>query len=243
MVGRQEFVKSLISALINGRRIILYGPIGAGKSTILHAIAEQLGGIDYPCGMAPRTATLSDITEALHRAFPDVNAEGWTKRRTRNHLSGIVEDQGAALLLDHFQDLGTASKGFLRSLWTSRAGILVAVDVEFPRDAKCFNALKMTDVKIEVPRLDARSMRKIFEITIQESRLPRPLLQKEWQSLLQIAAGRPGWIRLMGLKIADARYWREGSLQTGFLRIDISSEIAEQYLGDSFTNHAQRGLS
>ena len=231
VVGRSRLIKSLIAPLMGDKRIVLHGPIGIGKSTILLEVERQLRDVGYPCGLAPTTATLGDITRALLQVYPDVNVAEWSQRRIRSHLKLAAEDQAGVLLLDHFQDIGTASKGFLKSLWTLKVGILAAVDVEFPRDMQRFRSIKMTDEKIAVPRLDAESMWLIFESAAQTRPLPRSPDEKEWRALLRAAKGRPGWIKLMGLKAGDARYWSEGRLLTGLLRIDVSSEIAGQYLG------------
>ena len=223
----------MLAPLMSDKRIVLHGPIGIGKSTILIEVAGQLRNIGYPCGLAPTTATLGDITRALLQVYPDVNVVDWSQRRIRGHLKLAAEDRGGVLLLDHFQDIGTASKGFLKSLWTLKVGVMAAVDVEFPRDMRRFRSIKMTDMRVAVPRLDADSMRLVFDSAAQGRPLPRPPDEKEWRALLRIAKGRPGWMKLMGLKAGDARYWSDGRLQTGSLRIDVSSEIAEQYLGFS----------
>ncbi len=226
-------IKSLIALLMGDKRIVLHGPIGSGKSTILLEIERQLRDIGYPCGLAQTTATLGDITRALLQVYPDANVAEWSQRRIRGHLKLAAENQAGVLLLDHFQDIGTASKGFLKSLWALKVGILAAVDVEFPRDMSRFRSLKMTDEKIAVPRLDAETMWLIFQSAAKTQPLPRFPNEKEWRALLRIAKGRPGWMKLMGLKAGNARYWSDDRLLTGLLRIDVSSELAGQYLGVS----------
>jgi len=193
--------------------------------------AARLGAIGYPCGVAARTATLGDITEAMRRVYPDFAGADGPRRRIRSRLSRAAEEVGGVLLLDHFQDLGAASKGFLKSLWTLRVGILAVVDVEFPRDTAPFRGLKMTDETIALPRLDAKSMRRVFEAAVGERAVPRWPNEREWRALLRIAKGRPGWMERLAVGAAEARYWRDGGLETGLLRIDVAAGFAAEYIG------------
>lgn len=227
-------MKSLLPPLTGGKRVVLYGPIGIGKSAILHEVAKRLRTIGCPYGLASSTATLHDITRALLQVYPEYDIEEWSQQRIRGRMKIAAENRAGVLLLDHFQDIGTASKGFLKQLWTLKIGILAAVDVEFPRDAARFRSLKMTDKRIEVPPLDKDSMMTIFETAAGEHPLPRPPDDKERRAILRNANGRPGWIKMMGQRAGKPRYWNDGRLLTGLLRIDVSSDIAGQYLGISF---------
>lgn len=56
VVGRSRELESIVAALAAGRHLLLEGPPGTGKSTVLRAIAEQVGGgIEFVEGNAELT--------------------------------------------------------------------------------------------------------------------------------------------------------------------------------------------
>lgn len=241
IIGRDRLIETLIDRLADDRRIVLYGPIGSGKTTILREILRRLREAGRACALAPVTATLGDITTAMLGIYPEFDGTHLSRRQVRGRMKLAAEDRPGALLLDHVRDIGTASRGFLQSIWTLKVGVLAAVDVEFPRDMRRLQALRMRDLTMPVPPLGAAAMRRVFDAAAASGALPRPLSDIEWRSLLGAARGRPGWIRLMGDLATDERYWSDEGLHTGRLRADAASAMAARYLGDAvpaFSAHA-----
>jgi MoxR-like ATPase len=132
MIGREKLVENVTDLVIGGAEVLLHGPMGIGKTTILEAVATRVRSTGRPCGFAPRTKGLGDVTGALAAAFPEANAP--TQRRLRNMLLRHVEKRPAVLVLDHVLNAPTAMRSFLRSLRGNRTGVVFAFDVEHPRD-------------------------------------------------------------------------------------------------------------
>jgi len=132
-VGRGALVVALVNRLNEGQTVVVYGPPGIGKSTLLDAIRSQVLQREIPCGLAVRTAQLSDIPRALASAYPHV-AHCLPQRILRSRLRDAVQQRPGVLLLDHFRGCGTATKGFLRSLRGTGLGILIAADTFAERD-------------------------------------------------------------------------------------------------------------
>jgi ABC-type phosphonate transport system ATPase subunit len=115
LYGRRKVVKDLSGPLLAGRTVLLYGPMGSGKSALLEALARGMKQQRRPCGFSRRTRSLSDLTGALLAAYPAVRRPGRAQRQLRSDLVYAVQARPGALLLDHLVDVGTQFKGYLRA--------------------------------------------------------------------------------------------------------------------------------
>lgn len=70
MPPNQAFCHDLFARLRGGSHLILYGPRGAGKSTLINDLLGQYREIDTPCGVAPRWRD-----GRLHLAVPCTDTE------------------------------------------------------------------------------------------------------------------------------------------------------------------------
>lgn len=163
LLGRKKLLDKVEECVLHGSTLVLLGPLGIGKTSILRDLSVRLRGRGCPCGLARDTHCLGDVTTALERAYPDVDASALTQRRLRSRLRLAVEARPSALLLDHVSAAGTAMKGYLRSLRGTGLGVILAADVENRRDHAAVRALHLTHMEMVVPPLAGSTMAAILE--------------------------------------------------------------------------------
>jgi hypothetical protein len=206
--------------------VLLYGPIGIGKTSVLAAVAERSRVAGRPCGVAERTMSISDVTRALACAYPDVCAP--TQRRLRSSLRQCVDGRPAVILLDHVLNAPTAMKGFLRTLRGTRTGVAFAVDADQPRDHARARGLHLTYREIALPPLERRHMRRLLEAKLRAA--DQLVSEADQDALLDLARGRPGWIVMFAERLCDRQYWRNDRVRLDRLRLDASADVLARYL-------------
>jgi len=231
-LGREDVVDSLAGQVLAGQTVLVYGPLGVGKTAILDEIARVVGAAGRRIGRAVHTQTIRDVTRALQAVYPEAGLRARNQRQLRGYLSLAVEEDPGVLILDHLQCAGTALKGFLRSLEGTGLGVLIAADVEHQRDNARIRAMRLAHRERQVPPLQALHMDRILEARVLHRRLPYPLTEADRSSLLRIAAGRPGVVGMVVGLLESDRYWRDGRLLSEILRSDVSMAIAEAYVGE-----------
>jgi ABC-type hemin transport system ATPase subunit len=65
--------QQMMTQLRLGRHLVLWGPRGGGKTTLLQAVERELGDGHHALSVA--THHLDDITRALERAYPTVSTK------------------------------------------------------------------------------------------------------------------------------------------------------------------------
>ena len=191
---------------------MLLGPVGIGKTTILREVARDVRARGIPCGLAPRTATLRDVTAALAEAYPTVQGAARTQRSLRGSLRLAVDGRPGVLLLDHLVGAGTATRGYLRSLRGTGLGVVIAADVDTPRDKARVRELHLGHDEVEVAPVVTRSMSRLLDSGLAGRTLPGPVSQPERRRLVVGARGCPGRIVMLLQIIGDPTYWRDGRL-------------------------------
>lgn len=226
VVGRAQIIDDLWQGVAAGHTILLHGPVGIGKSALLDAIAARARRARKPCARAQRTEQLADVTQALAQAYPEVAAT--TQRQLRGRLRLAVERRPGVLLLDHVGAAGTATKGFLRSLRGLGLGVLLAGDVEHPRDHQRLRDFGLAYREVAVPPLSTRSMSRVLTASLASS---RPLHADDEAALLTAARGRPGWLIAAVERLADPRYWSDdGRVRQTLLAADLTVATAQRLL-------------
>src|SRR5580658_9663477 len=122
-----EFCDELCVRLRAGSHLILYGPRGAGKSTVLRNIGDHYEAVGTPYGLAPQTSGLADIVAALSAAYPDAGLQGLGKRAAGVRLRLVADGTPGVLLLDHatlvttawLVNLGGCGGGLRGVFWSS----------------------------------------------------------------------------------------------------------------------------
>jgi energy-coupling factor transporter ATP-binding protein EcfA2 len=223
-------VKHLNAQLQAGRTVLLYGPMGSGKSALLEVLAHDMKKQRRPCGFCRSTRALSDITEALLAAYPEVVRAGRTRRQLRRDLVYAVEARPGALLLDHLHDVGTQFKGYLRAMRGTGLGVILAADAEVPRDHDRLRAMHLAYLEAEVPPLPSRCLHRILDQTLEAAPTPFALTDTDRSALVRMARGRPGWIIWACRILGDIHYWRHGRVLLNSLRAEVLTRIMGMYV-------------
>jgi hypothetical protein len=193
-----------------GRTILLLGPLGIGKTSVLTELCRRLACRGVPCGFAPNTAHLADVTAALLRAHPGAATMELDQRHLRSRLRLAVEAEPGALLLDHVAHAGTAMKSFLRSLRGTGLGVVLAADVKNGRCHAMVRELHLAHLEIVAPPLSGPSMAALFRDLLTGCTSFETLHDDDRRRLLQLARGNPGRLVTYVHLLTDARYWRAG---------------------------------
>ncbi len=229
LYGRRQMMTALTEFMAAGRVVLLYGPIGSGKSALLEAVAGRMKKQRRPCGFCRTTRSLPDMTEALLAAYPASRREGRTRRQLRRDLARAVEERPGALLLDHLSHVGTQFKGYLRALQGTGLGVLLAADAEVDRDHDRWRAMHLAYREFEVPPLRSRCLHRILDEVLDDASLPFALADIDRSALIRMAHGRPGWVIRAVRILGDTHYWRDGRVQLELLRAEILTQIMGMY--------------
>ncbi|HZS41775.1 MAG TPA: ATP-binding protein [Polyangia bacterium] len=217
LLGRTTLIASLWERARDGQTVLLHGPVGSGKTAILDELRRRAARLDVPCGISPQTATLGDLTRALTQAYPVVDPTGRTQRRLRSGLRLAIAARPGVLLLDHVVAAGAAVKGFLRSLRGTGLGVVLAGDVEHPRDHARLRALGLAYREIAIPPLDGRYCARLLADGAHAL-----LVEGDRIALVRMAEGRPGWALAIARRLSDERYWSGDRVRLELLRADVS---------------------
>ena len=207
--GRKALLLSLEEAARAGKTVLLLGGTGIGKTALLAELGRRITSRDVPCGIAAQTRTLGDVTTALANAYQLTPQEGENRRRFRSRLRLAVETRPGVLLLDHVAEIGTATKGFLRTLRGTGLGVLFAADVENMRDHHAIRSLRLTHLEAWIPPLESRVMAALLNELLVDSPLAHPLQDCDRRSLIRGARGNPGRLAVAVELLRAERYWRD----------------------------------
>jgi hypothetical protein len=227
--GRAGILGELARLLDGGHTVLLYGPVGVGKSSVIRWLDARAEARGVPRGLALATETLGDLTTALTRAYPDVDVGSVTKRQARSRLRNAVEQRPGVLLLDHLGETGRAFKGALRSLRGMGAGVLLAADVDQPRDHERARQLHLAQYEVELPPLHGSTMRALMRSMLATADLPFHLLAEDVSALVTAAEGLPGRSAWIVETLHDSGAWRSGRPRCDWLRIEATIAAAERY--------------
>jgi AAA ATPase-like protein len=227
LIGRKKIVEALVSLAGQGETVLVHGPRGIGKSAILAEVARKIRAAGKPCKVWPQTEAFGDVVLGLAEVYPDVQVVGRNHRQLRNAFRLAIEADPGVLILDHFTGTGTAMKGFLRHLRRSGLGILIAAEVDHPRDRARLRHMMLSPWEVPVPPLPPKHLRIAFDDALRDFALPHPLDEAGTIALLGMTRGRPGWIRSALERLSVPRYWSNGKVLVDLLEIDVTIEISE----------------
>lgn len=228
LLARDEILDTVEALALSGETVLVYGPLGIGKTAMLWDLARRAEQAGRPCAICPRTERLSDVTAALVRGYA-TGAGALTQRQRRSRVRLAIERKPGILLLDHLLDVGNAVKGYLRSLRGTGLGVVIAADVEQPRDHARVRALGMAYRELALPPLHGRYQRRLLDREIDSQMPPHPISESDRDALIRVAQGRPGWIGRLVAASLQARYWREDRLLIDLLAAEVSMAVTSHY--------------
>jgi replication-associated recombination protein RarA len=228
LLGRAHDLARLDALVRSGTTAVLYGPVGVGKSALLRAMASHARQRGVPCGLVARTSALSHFTEALTFAYPGVPTTGG-QRQLRARLRIAVEARPGLLLLDGLGRTGTAFKGALRAVRGMGLGVVLAADVDRPRDHERLRALGLSRCEIELRPLHGRSIRALLETLLAERPLAGNVDPDSLRALVAAAEGLPGRAVEFADALVDPTAWSAGRPRVDWLRTGSVIGAAERY--------------
>ena len=222
-----EFLASLITRLRSGEHLVLYGPRGVGKSTLLAELERRFVDLRVPCGRSSITTSLESITHALEQAYPAVETREVRRRTARWRLWSAADARAGVILLDHLDCVSNAMVSFLRRrLHGGIVGVLSAVDVDDQREREQMRPWRLGALSVRIPLTPRRQLRRLLLTRCRSLRLP-VLHPDDEHRLINASRGRPGWIVQCTALARDQRYWSHERLLLSVLCMD--AEVVVRY--------------
>jgi len=206
--------------------MVLYGPWGSGKTTILLELENRFRQAGIPCGRSPATHCLEDIVQALAAAYPAVDTTGTDPEVARARLAAAAEASEGILLLDHLTDVSSAMVRLVRRLHSGTVGVLSAVDLEVEHERLKLRPWRLGALSVRMPPDSAERLSQLLEAGRREHHLPA--LRGEFESqLIRAAQGRPGWILHCIELERQGRYWQDDQLLVSLLCEDTNAALLQ----------------
>lgn len=236
----REFSASLQSRLVRGEHLMLLGPRGSGKSSVLQNLHAQLHRMGVPCAYCPVTASLDHITCALERAYPGVATGDIARRTARARLWKAADGRPGVLLLDEFCGVSSAMVSFLRRLHGKIAGVLSAVDVDDEPQRRAVRPWRYGALSVRMPLASRPQLRKLLlaraaDLGLSEFDVPAQ------ERFLTAARGRPGWIIECAALARQPRYWCKHGPLVSVLCVDTEALVRYKALEMLRPNLTGRG--
>lgn len=134
------------------------------------------------------------------------------------------------VLLDHVTRVPTAMKGWLRRLRGGVVGVVLAVDVDSPRERERLRGLKIGCMSMRMPPTASRTLTRLL-VHSWKTRTALPLSASARGRLVRAARGRAGWIMQCAALSADPRYWLDGRLRVHVLTLDTEMRLRTVDMG------------
>lgn len=225
--------KDVSRRLRRGEHVVLYGPWGSGKTTVVLDLEERFRQAGIRCGRSELTQSIDDILGALKSAYPSVDTTGLELPTARARFIEAAIASAGILLLDHVIEVNNSMGRFLQRLHRGPIGVLSVVDVEVEEEKHSLRPWRLGTLAVRIPPESANRLAELLESAHRNYALP-PLSAECKTQLLRFAQGRPGWIRAcIGLE-RNGHYWQGDQFLISQLCEDTDRAMrcaAEQALG------------
>jgi hypothetical protein len=219
----RSFTEELGMRLRAGSHLVLFGPRGVGKSTLLTVLQGENRLLGAPCGLSHATTGLADIVGALAQAYPTIDIEGIGRRVAKARLRSAADRLSGVLLLDHATTVTTAMLGYLRRLRGGIAGALLVADVDTEHERERLRAWHIGALSVRMPLTSDRQLHHMLIRALRDGRLPE-LHPNMIRQIAHTARGRIGWLVECIERMHAQEYWRDARLHLAALCTD--TEIA-----------------
>jgi predicted ATPase len=226
----RAFTDELGMRLRAGSHLILFGPRGVGKSTLLTVLQEENRALGAPCGLSRATSGLADVVGALAQAYPTVDIEGLGRRAAKARLRSAADRMSGVLLLDHATTVTTAMLGYLRRLRGGIAGALLVADVDTEHERKRLRAWHIGALSVRMPLTSDRQLHQMLISALHGGDLPE-LEPRFAQQIAHTARGRIGWLMECIERMYEKEYWRDGRLHLAALCTDTEIALRQSHPG------------
>lgn len=224
--AREELLRTLRALIAQGSVVLVHGPIGIGKSAILRALASWARASGRRCGFALRTERFEDVAGAIAGAYPETADFTTTQYGPGSDFRRALEMHPGVLLLDDVVEASPPLMGFLRASRGSGLGVVLAVDVEHPREQIPARRSGLVDREIAIPRMHGVALRRILAERLTGLALPNELVDADRSALLVASEGRPGKLVAMLEHLTVRTYWHEGRIRLGPLLADVTVALS-----------------
>ena len=224
------FSADLQTRVQQGSHLILYGPRGTGKSTMIQKLAEHYRSRGVPCGTSPSTTGLPDIGAALAEAYPNTRLDGIGRKNARTRLRSAADAHPGVVLLDHVTKMTMPMLGYLRRLRGGIAGTLLVVDVDSTREREGLRDWHAGALSVRMPLTPNFALDDFLVMQIQVSRLPS-LDPRVRRQLVRHARGRIGWITECVRGLRERDYCSGGRLHVASLCIETEMALRQSRIG------------
>jgi predicted ATPase len=220
----RELRMDLLERLAHADHVVLYGPRGSGKTTLVLQLHARFTRAHIPCALCKSTASLDDITRTMEAAYPQVDTQSVSRKTARARLWDAADRRGCVLLLDHVTDVSTAMVGFGRRLRGGIAGVLYVVDVDVDREKQRMRRKRLA-LSARMPPASMPQLRALLRSRCEECGFAiKPEIERQ---ILKTAQGRPGWIVQATTLMNEPRYWHDGHLYPTLLCTDTEITIRQ----------------
>jgi hypothetical protein len=226
LVGRQDQLKTLASALVQRRSCLVSGPRGIGKTRLIdEALALSRQPAIRVCAPARLHGLLVDLAEQLCRPpgrFGE--ARNATSIALKPRVEGALRSSPHCVVLDDMVEADPRMYRFLQQLYYV-PGVCLVVAAK-SRDSLGYLRKLLWDPRAEIPLqpLTRTEGRLVFEAACEAFRLDSPGLDEFRTKVLASARGNPGKIVTMCRMAGRPEYRAAGRIKFLPLRIDALVE-------------------
>jgi hypothetical protein len=203
--------KDVSRRLRRGEHLVLYGPWGSGKTTVVIDLESRFKEAGIRCGRSERTQSLDDIVAALSAVYPSPDSPAADFQDERARLWQAASGKAGILLLDHLLAVDNSMARFLRRLHRGTVGVLSVVDIELEEEQRKLRPWRLGTLAVRIPPESADRLARILEAAHEDYGLP-PLKGDFESQLLRFAQGRPGWIHQCIELERNGHYWQDDQL-------------------------------